>query len=154
MGVVIGATVGLVFSVVIVWWLNRPSPEMTKPPKRTFLPPPKTPLRKQKTPLKRMPVPVAQQWNQTVQTAIESNGGGPVYKEDFDLNAALNHIDQAAQAMSLTADEIRDMKDHLRDAISELPEKPPEQDDMCPECGNMFAVTDDYVCPECRARMG
>lgn len=26
-------------------------------------------------------------------------------------------------------------------------------DDVCPECGNKFDVTDDYVCEACRAKM-
>lgn len=29
----------------------------------------------------------------------------------------------------------------------------PVKDDPCPECGEMFASIDDYLCPDCRAKM-
>lgn len=32
------------------------------------------------------------------------------------------------------------------------PAQPPK-DDICPECGDKFAITDDYVCPKCRVRI-
>lgn len=47
------------------------------------------------------------------------------------------------------------LEQELREALHELEEREraeqeAQKDDICPECGQPFALRDDYICPACR----
>lgn len=75
-----------------------------------------------------------------------------VYKDDVDLANAISHIERMGKDLSLGSEEIKQMVEGLTAQVEAMPEKPPEANDACPECGEMFAMVDDYLCPSCRAK--
>lgn len=54
--------------------------------------------------------------------------------------------------------ELQKLWDDLANAKTESIDEPDTitapADDFCPECGKAFACTDDYICGECRAKVG
>jgi hypothetical protein len=84
-------------------------------------------------------------------------------------------IDLHRQGTSLTVEEAQEILDSVHGLvkIGNLPQEvetqvasmlreyslvptpinEPVKDDPCPECGNMFASVDDYLCPDCRAKI-
>lgn len=64
-------------------------------------------------------------------------------------------MDHLLERELLTDDEYRgtmEVWDRLHDTVGENPTKP-HADDICPECGGVFFLEDDYLCPNCRAKM-
>lgn len=75
-----------------------------------------------------------------------------VYKEDVDMATTITQITRMATDLGIPSDEIREMVRGFEQQVEKMPTKPPETNDECPECGNLFAMVDDYLCPDCRAQ--
>lgn len=86
-------------------------------------------------------------------TNIENKTGRVIYKDDFDPQEIQDYLKQAAGQIGLTDDEVANLTESMESALGELPARPPAVDDTCPECGETFAMVDDYLCAKCRARM-
>lgn len=49
-------------------------------------------------------------------------------------------------------EEFKKLAEQAQEAEAE--EVNPRKDDPCPECGQLYEMTDDYICPDCRAKVG
>lgn len=79
----------------------------------------------------------------------------PLYKDDLDtsLRAIESQIISSASISGLAEKDVTTMLGNLQAALDMLPIRPPALDDLCPECGEAFAMDDDYVCGACRNKM-
>lgn len=84
-------------------------------------------------------------------TKITSDLPG-VFKDDVDTESAVETATRMGKELGMSVTELAEMAKLLKNQIAEMPAKPPETNDECPECGEMFAMVDDYLCPICRAK--
>lgn len=98
----------------------------------------------------------ADTWTQEIVTTIQKTRGDgePVYRDDFDEEQVEDYLTRVAEHMSLSEEEHKKLMSKVRATLDTLPKREENQDDTCPECGELFAVTDDYLCPKCRALLG
>lgn len=73
-----------------------------------------------------------------------------LYREDVDLADAIEEIERMGREIMMDDALIDEMVTRVQEQVDKLPPKPPEKNDVCPECGDLFAMTDDYLCPACR----
>jgi hypothetical protein len=83
-------------------------------------------------------------------------------KEREEFIEMLKHLLQSGSLDSEKARETLDVWDRLHQATNGTPipdenpfgpPAPPKTDDTCPECGDQFAMSEDYLCPSCREQM-
>lgn len=92
----------------------------------------------------------------TTKTAVAAPG--PLSKADADeIRAAVDGLVAQGQMEAKAAEKVKEV---LTDPNIAQQEAPFDQgsdstvpDDVCPECGKLFTLKEDYVCPQCRARM-
>jgi hypothetical protein len=83
-------------------------------------------------------------------------------KEREEFIEMLRHLIESDSLDWNKARETLDVWDRLHQATNGTPIPddnpfgplaPPKTDDTCPECGDQFAMSEDYLCPGCREKM-
>jgi len=95
-----------------------------------------------------IPLPTPPGWHTQAKITMDLPN---VYRDEVDAKSAIDSAAKMGEDVGMSNEEILKMVDVLTEQLQELPEKPPEENDTCPECGSLFALVDDYLCPKCRA---
>lgn len=88
------------------------------------------------------------------------DGGDKMTDEELNaLNAALVQMEEGKLISPYVRDKYMELAHSnptaVRGSAMELINAAkPKEDDPCAECGNMFHMEDDYLCPGCRAKVG
>jgi hypothetical protein len=141
--------IGTVVILGMILYLGTRSDPYHKP----LSPPPTPPTR----PTIR-PASSSTMWQSTSKTTLEKMSVA-------DLNIFKQQVQQTRQyaASDPGMDELEKMIEEVIEDSSRTEEEKAEAerqqlsaqtDDVCPECGETFALTDDYICAKCRARLG
>lgn len=128
-----------------------------KVPQVNAAPRPPRPPRRPPTPPGRLPHPMWQTTTvKTTKTAVATPG--PLSKADADeIRAAVDGLVAQGQMDAKAAEKVKEVLTDPNIAEQKAPfdqgSDPTFHNDVCPECGKLFTLKEDYVCPECRARM-
>lgn len=122
---------------IFAWWMAWMTGKRNKEIRQALWPKPSPRLMSQNLPVQAV-LPPAEVRTQIIKD-LQAKGASRMEIANFLDQAGMNGEEWYAEG---------------QETIKSIEQELGIKDDVCPECGGMFCVMDDYLCPACREKMG